>query len=279
MNYDNYDCRIRNAEPKVAKPDRRKAAAKSKPAVRGGSRLLGALRMAATAGAALVALMSSASAQITIQPVTEAFSRETKIYEHTPTMNFSSNIAVTSTDIGSNFVSLLQFDLSAVPYTSAEITSATIKLYNFQLGFSSSGAIVNGGTVTMSPILDAWRETAGEAGAAPLATYDAFFGASPTLHFGPVAASTVVGDVGFYTWDITNLVKAWKDGSQPNNGVLIQLASPGGDIGFADVDSNGAANAPSITVVPEPGSIFLGLAGAGALFARRSRQGRAIAAL
>jgi hypothetical protein len=265
MNYDNYDCRIR-LSPTAAKPAKRKGGAKHQRGVRGSSRLLTAIREVTTVGAALFAFATTADAQVTIQPVTEAFSKDGKIYVHQPTSALQSDLSVTSPDVVAHFLSLLQFDLSSVPYLSSEITSATITLY--------TPTVTGAGTITMSPILDAWRETSGDAGSDPLATYNAFFGTTPTIDVGPVAASTAVGAPGFYTWDVTDLVKSWIDNTGTNNGVLIQTVTPGGNIVLADVDSHpGVANsAPSLTVVPEPGSAALAFVGATVFFARRRRQ-------
>jgi hypothetical protein len=224
--------------------------------------------------AATVAMAASAQAQFTIQPLTEATSKDTKIYGSVPTSNFSSNLNIVSLDVGAHFLSLVQFDLSALPFPSSEITQAFITLYVTGLG--ASGGPAAGGDVTLSPILDDWRETAADPGPAPLATYDAFFGTTPTLDLGSVAATQTIAGVGFVDWDVTSLVQSWAADPSSNHGVLIQLATGGGDIGIADVDSTPgvAGSAPKLTVVPEPGTAAALLGGAGVLLARRRRVSR-----
>jgi hypothetical protein len=228
-------------------------------------------RLILTAGLGALALAAgtaSSSAQFIFQPLTEATSKDSKIYISQSTLSLQSNLNVVSADV-THFLSLVQFDLSSLPLLASEITSATLTLYSTGLGASGGSTI--GGDVTLSPILNAWRENAGDAGTAPLSTYDAFYGTTPTLTAGSAVATQTVNGAGFVTWDITNTVKAWVDGSLVNNGLLIQLATPGGDVGFADVDSNGAANAPKLTVVPEPSTAAL-LGGAGLLGLLRRRR-------
>ncbi|MDB6172674.1 MAG: hypothetical protein JWL59_1985 [Chthoniobacteraceae bacterium] len=223
---------------------------------------------------AVLLTAASASAQIRIQPISEATSNDAKIYSSVPTSNFASNLNVTSLDTGAHFLALVQFDLSQLGALNADaIVSATFTLYCTGLGVSGAGAV--GGDVTVSPILNAWKENTDDIApaGAPLATYDAFFGTTPTISFGPSVASQNVTGAGFYSWDITSTVKAWQSGSLPNNGLFIQLSSAGGDIGFADVDSNLtiAGSAPSLTVVPEPATASL-LLGAGLFLISRRRR-------
>ncbi len=230
------------------------------------------------ASLALSAASASAQLSFTIQPLTETTSKDAKIYSSVPTSNFTSNLNVTSADIGAHFLSLVQFDLSSLGAINAnDITSATFTLYS--TGIGASGGPVAGGDVTISPLLDAWRENSTDAGDAPLATYDAFFGGAPTIHYGNSIATQTVTTTGFVTWDITGLVKSWVNGSQANDGVLVQLATSGGDVGFADVDSSPgiAGSAPALTVhaVPEPSVVTLGVVGVVGLLSRRRRAGAA----
>lgn len=232
------------------------------------------VRRALRPAVAAVLCGTVAEAALVIQPLTEATSKETKIYGSVPGSNFSSNLNIVSPDVGAHFLSLVQFDLSSL--TATQVSSAILSLYATGLGISGGPAA--GGTVTITPILDDWRENAADPGAAPLATYDAFFGVAPTLSLGsPVASANVTG-IGFVDWDITSLVQSWADGSLANYGVLIQLSSGGGDIGFADVDSAPAVagSAPKLTIVPaavpEPGTVFAGLACGSVLLARRRRS-------
>jgi hypothetical protein len=242
------------------------------------------LLVLAFAAAGFLASATTGSAQFVIQPLTEATSKDTKIYSGVPDGNFSSTFNITSSDIGAHFLALVQFDLSQLGALNAnDIVSATLRLYSSGIGVS--GGPVAGGIVTISPILDAWRENSGDAGAAPLATYGAFFGTTdvdnnavaPTLHYGSAVASQTISAGGFYSWDITNTVKSWQSGSLANNGVLIQISTPGGDIGFADVDSSPGipGSAPALTVVPEPNTAAALLGGAGLLFLLRRRNPRA----
>ena len=222
----------------------------------------------------LLAALPESRAQFVIQPQTEATSKDAKIYTSLAGNSLQSDLNVVSQDTGAHFLSLVQFDLSSVTLTSLQISSATLTLYSTGLGISGI-ASPPPGTVTISPILDDWKELSGDPGSAPLATYANFFGTTPTLHFGSAVASQTVTGAGFVSWDITSLVKAWKDSSQPNYGVIIQISSAGGDVGFADVDSSPgvAGSAPKLTVaaVPEPGSALLACAGFGVMFLRRKR--------
>ncbi|MDB6152378.1 MAG: hypothetical protein JWL90_831 [Chthoniobacteraceae bacterium] len=223
---------------------------------------------------AVLLTAASAAAQIIIQPTTEAASKDAKIYSSVPTSNFASNLNVTSLDTGAHFLSLVQFDLSQLGALNADaIVSATFTLYCSGVGVNGAAAL--GGNVTVSPILSAWKENADDTtpAGAPLVTYNAFFGATPTISFGSSVASQNVTGAGFYSWDITSTVKAWQSGSLPNNGLFIQLSSTGGDIGFADVDSNPtvAGSAPSLAIVPEPAAASL-LFGTGLFLISRRRR-------
>jgi hypothetical protein len=217
--------------------------------------------------------LPSTAATFTIQPTTEAASKETKVYVTVPTSNFSSNLNLVSADI-TDFRSLLQFDLSAmVGVNSADISTAVIRLY--VTGFNTNNVAGNtSANISVSPISSAWKENAADAGSAPLATWDALFGASPTITYGSAVSSQTATAVGFWDFDVTNLVKSWQDASVANHGVLLQTVGTGQDVGIADVDSTpgvpGSAPALIVTTVPEPSAaLLLGLLSLGSGLRRR----------
>jgi hypothetical protein len=228
------------------------------------------LRPLAATALASMALMTSVQA-VLIQPLTEAVSKDIKIYANTPTMNFSSNLSITS-----SFISLVQFDLSSVSQMDL-LNASSIKLTLYCTGIGVSGTPTPvGGDVTIAPLLGGWRESASEPGADPVALYPVFFGPTATVGIGAVAATQTVTGAGFVSWDITALAKSWANGTLANNGVIVRLNNNPefGDIGFADVDSNPevAGSAPALDVVPEPGSALALSAGLGVLLSSRRRR-------
>lgn len=206
------------------------------------------------AGFILLTDDQAAAAVFTIQPQNEAESKDTKIYSSVAGSNFSSNLKVVSADI-TDFRSLVQFDLSAVAgLMAADITTASLRLYVTGLNTNGLSAATSV-PVTVSPILGDWRETSADPGTAPLATWSAFFGTTPTISYGAVSATQNAAGVGYFDWDITSLVKSWKDGRQANYGVFLQAPGPLGDVGIADTDT--PAFAPALIIsspVPEPAS-------------------------
>jgi hypothetical protein len=219
---------------------------------------------------ALIAASTCPAAVLTIQPSTEAESRDTKIYASQANGNFSSNLNAVSADI-TDFRSLIAFDqLGAAGLTAGEITSATLRIYVTGLNTTAQSTATSA-RLDLLTINSAWRETASEIGVAPLATWNAFFGATPTLTVGAVLVSQTITGAGFVDFDITTLAQAWVSGTQGNYGVMIQAPGPNGDVGIADVDSAGAANAPALILntIPEPGVAGLLLLGATVLGRRR----------
>ncbi len=224
------------------------------------------------AALAVVTAPAAVGAVYSIQPQNEAESKDTKVYASVATSNFSSNLNVVSADI-TDFRALVQFDLTALAAVAADdIASASVRLYVTGLNLNAQSTSASA-QVNLRPITGAWRENAADPGAAPLATWDALFGATPTLAVGAVAASQTVSAVGYYDWDVTALVKAWKNGTQPNDGLLIEAPGPLGDVGIADTDVPSQGPALIVTTVPEPASGLFGLLACGLLSVRRQRRG------
>ena len=237
------------------------------------------LTLAALALSVVPCAQQAAAQTYFIQPTTEATSKDAKIYNSTPTMNFQSNLDLTSPNIGAFFSSLIQFNLSSVP-AGTTIRQATLTLYCRGIGVSGAPN-PTGGTVTVQPITSGWSETAADAAVAsapPLATYNAVYGTTPTITLGNVVSSTVVNGAGFVTWDITSTAQQWHTGTLANNGVYLRLSTDNGDVGFDDVDTlTVAGSSPSLTlVVPEPSTnVALAIGGVGLLLACQGVRRRA----
>lgn len=85
------------------------------------------------------------------------------------------------------------------------ITSATYSAYQ---DYSSSPLV----TYNIHNVTSGWSES------------DICWNNQASLDAGACSAQTI-GNIGWYTWDITNLVSAWYNGSVPNNGMVIKYAS------------------------------------------------------
>jgi hypothetical protein len=217
----------------------------------------------------LMLLSGANAATFTIQPQSEAESKDTKIYTSVPTSNFSSNLNAVSDDVTA-FQGLVAFDTSSLAsILAAEIDSAHVRLYVTGLNTTAQTSATSA-VVTLSPILDDWRETTASSGVAPLATWSALYGATPTIGVGGALVSQTINGVGFYDFDITSLAKTWVSGGAANYGVLIKAPGPQGDVGIADVDAAGAGFGPALIVktVPEPSTLY-GVSVLAVLAARR----------
>jgi hypothetical protein len=225
----------------------------------------------AVAGLFFPLAVMAPAAVFTIQPQTEAASKDTKVYASVPLSNFSSNLNVVSADI-TDFRAMVQFDLSALlGLTAGNISSASLRLYSTGLNLNAQSSAASA-VVTVSPIFSDWKESPDDAGSAPLGTWSALFGTSPTITYGAVAASQTVTGVGYFDWDITTLVRSWQDGTQANFGLLLQAPGPQGDVGIADTDTPAFAPALIVTSpIPEPSAAVL-LMGLCPVLLRRSRH-------
>lgn len=219
------------------------------------------------------AAQPAAAASFTVQPLSEAESKDTKVYASVGSSNFSSNLNVVSPDI-TDFRGLVQFNLSSLAGVNpGDVSNVSLRLYATGLNLNAQSTATSA-TVSVLALLSDWKETAADAGTAPLATWDNLFGSAPLISVGAVVdTQSITATPAFYDWNITALAKSWLDGSRGNFGLLIQAPGPLGDVGIADVDSSGAGFGPAliVTTVPEPGAAGLALAG-GLLLGRRRRR-------
>lgn len=226
---------------------------------------------------------------IFIQPQSEATSKDTKVYTHVPTGNFSSNLSITHPDTGAHFSSLVQFDLTALAgVTSAQVLETGAYLMLYVTGVTTPGS------VGVAAILDPWVETGAEVGPGtpPLATFNALFGVEadeiePTITWGSTLDTEAITGTGWYKWDITSTVLQWMDGTLDNNGLYIYTTTSLADIGIADVNTpaNGVQTDPPAAgfgpalAVPEPSRMLLLGLGLGSLLFRRTRRSNSAGAL
>ncbi len=207
----------------------------------------------------LVAAMAGGAQAVTLQP-NETDSKDTFAYENLPTFptgNFNSfpfnaYLPAGPTGSGHDTESILEFDLSSVTLSAAEVTSATLELYvvateETNFGVSPSGA--NPVTVNLFSLTGTWDESMVAWSTVPAT--------------GSQYASAVVNAINTpVTFDVTTLVKDWLDGSLTNNGLLLRgdaIVGTSPDFVFATFSASAGAVAPKLTIVPEPSSIVLAL--------------------
>ncbi|REE81237.1 YD repeat-containing protein [Paenibacillus taihuensis] len=124
---------------------------------------------------------------------------------------------------------LVQWYLPSLP-NSAEISTATFKAYQ-----SNTSATTNA-TIDLFRITDYWTGTG------------ATWNNPPTIPASPYASvtSNVVG--GYYTWDVSNLVKDWYSGARPNYGFLLKQQNESTTTYRSFSSVNDTANLPVLTI-------------------------------
>lgn len=200
----------------------------------------------------------NAAQAITTNP-SEATSKDTFGYQGLPALNlnglpFGNFLPVGATTTGHDTKSILEFDLTGVGVTSAQVASATLNLFVGDTTATGFGVNPTGGspiTVNLSALTGSWVETTVAWGTIPAvgAQYDS------------LAISAINQTVSF---DITQLVKDWLDNTVTNNGLILEADSAVGSSPnwvYATFVSSAGANVPAlvITPVPEPSTVVLAL--------------------
>jgi hypothetical protein len=216
---------------------------------------------------------------ITLQP-DESTSKDTFVYQFLSGYNFDSVsfpgtfgnlLSAGKTGSGHDTESLLQFDLSTVGLTGSQVSSATLQLHvidTVSAGFGLSPDATHPVQIDVTAITESWSESGGSG-----VTWNTLPGAA-----GSPATSQSLNQVNvLVSFDVTNLVKQWLDGSLANNGFLLtQEAAVGvsGAYHVAVFDSSAGTVAPLLTIVPEPATAVLVLLGTAGLAIFRLRKCR-----
>jgi hypothetical protein len=181
-----------------------------------------------------------------------------------------------------NFRSMLDFDLADLPGDSGLITDATLGLYYFNYGAAQGHTDPAGRTYDVHQVTNSWAEMKSTWQARddydqPSPVYwDGYNAGVPSYQpgggdFAPIAhASAIVPSStgNWMTWNVTQLVKDWVDGSADHGLIIkdsdeIESDPGGGNISymaqFRSVEFSDPALWPylEVTYIPEPGALLL----------------------
>jgi PEP-CTERM motif len=232
--------------------------------------------------AAGIAMMTPASA-VVLQP-NEADSKDTFVYQNLPAFNFDGGMFGSFLPVGKTAApvpghdteSLLEFDLSSVTLSAAQVTSATLELHAVDTTATGFGGNPDASHVVAVNLF----------GIAPTDMHTPWM--ESTVNWSEVAALTLAGQYAStditgidqaFTFDVSTLVKQWLDGTLDNNGMLLiaESAVPVDETFVVATFSSAAGGfAPKLTIVPEPSSVVLALSALAAVawLSRRRAMGR-----
>ncbi len=191
-----------------------------------------------------------APVEFTLQPDSTA-GKDTSLTDWKPTWNFG---AVQDLEVnygggggrsGSASRSLLQFALG-IP-AEAIIERAELNLY--QTAYSGHGGVAN-----VLRVENAWEEGTGTGGNTPGSgwlnrdRFRAWDRPGGDLSAQIFATAAVASGPRWISWDITELLQGWVDGSYPNYGLAVVPGSSHTAVVFASSDISTAAQRPRLTV-------------------------------
>lgn len=204
---------------------------------------------------AFSALVGTAQA-VTLNSTGDSFG-----YQFLPALNlnappFGAWLPAGATTTGHDTKSAIQFDLSGVGLTGAQVASATLDLWVVDTTATGFGLSPSAGSPVLVDLIalgGAWTDATLTWGNYPASA-------------GPYSSQTVSGINQFVSFDVTQLVQDWLDGVIPNFGLGLFGDAPVGTSPnwVVPVFSAGPATpGPTLTInrVPEPSTIVLALCG------------------
>ena len=226
----------------------------------------------------LATSVAAIGAGITLQP-DEANSKDTYVYSFLPATNIGGSATFLSAGnsplVGPpggqsehDLNTLIQFDLTGVPYAPDAVTSATLNLYLIDSTAFNSNVASPSPTkpvdLSLHEITGSWSETT-------------TWSTKPTFNAAAEDLVTVTGINQWVSLDVTDLVMDWLNNPVSNNGMLIQqtnFVATGMLFHVAVFDSSGATAEfrPFLNIVPEPSGGALALSGLLALVVRRGAR-------
>ncbi len=152
-----------------------------------------------------------------------------------------------------NLTTLIEFNL---PSTTGTISGATLSLYCYYLDNKTSGV-----NVSVYPLSAMWTEGSGASYIIP-STSDSCWNNRTTntpwntpggdYYTYPSSNMAVTHVDAWFSWDVTEIVKAWANGSMENNGFLLKGNSTGNTYnfaGFRSSDFSDSAFRPKLTLL------------------------------
>jgi Tfp pilus assembly protein PilX len=178
-----------------------------------------------------------------------ATGKDTYLYEWKSSWNYGAagEVYVSNEWSDSEAHSLLRFDLDGIPH-SAAVQSAVLELYQHSPSAS-------GGTIGVRRLSSDWGEGAGAgntgAGANWQESDTGLAWSTPGGDYDPKSfASSVLpaGAIGWFPWDVTELVAGWVGGTSPNHGLLLVPVTPNTGAYFRSSDYSDPALHPKLTI-------------------------------
>ncbi|MBL3618560.1 MAG: DNRLRE domain-containing protein [gamma proteobacterium endosymbiont of Lamellibrachia anaximandri] len=191
-------------------------------------------------------LYQATPSTLELQPDTTE-GKDAYIYEWQSDWNYGADVNLVAAHQASAVRhALLRFNIGAIP-AGAKVTSANLELHSNATSWAST-------TIDVHRLNNDWVEGIAIGGTGPGANWTerdsavAWNSAGGDYETNSAASAVTSGDVGWVTWDVTDLVNDWVSGETPNYGLLL---APTVDYQGAEFDSSDATDPtthPKLTI-------------------------------